>query len=79
MSGYDVNAVVRRAAERHPGVDPDELTRLAVAAEAHVVDMSDLDAPELARRLLLDTDEPVDASTANAVAVAAVEHLSGDL
>ena len=72
-TGYDVAAVARLVAERHPGLAPDAVTRLAEAAKTHLAEMGELDAPELARRLLAH-EPPVDASAASVVAAAAVEH-----
>lgn len=73
-SGFDPELVVRAAVQQMPGLDWNVATELAEAAR-RVAGLDDVDAPELARRLLADAPR-LDASAANAVAVAAVDQLS---
>jgi hypothetical protein len=72
QGGYDPDRVAGNACTKDPGL-PEELAReLAVYAWDHLRAIGELDAPELARRLLADHPD-AGATPANVVARAAVD------
>lgn len=71
--GYDEALVSAGARGKDPGLPPDLALELAVLAWDHLRAVGELDAAEVARRLLAD-NPTAGASAANVVARAAVEH-----
>lgn len=69
---YDADWVASSARTADPGLPAETARLLAGEAWQHLRAMDELDAPELARRLLSDHRES-GATAANVVAVAAVE------
>lgn len=69
---YDVDWVAASARTADPGLPEETACLLAGQAWEHLRGIGRLDAPELARRLLLD-NRSQGATAANVVAVAAVE------
>jgi hypothetical protein len=69
---YDADWVAAAARTADPGLPEETARLLARQAWDHLQESGELDAPELARRLLVD-NRPQGATAANVVAVAAVE------
>ena len=69
---YDAEAVAATARSKDPGLPEETARELAVYAWDHLRAMGELDAPELARRLLAD-HAAAGATPANVVAKAAVD------
>ncbi len=69
---YDADWVAATARQKNPGLPEETARELAVYAWDHLRAVGELDAPEVARRLLADHPR-AGATPANAVAVAAVE------
>jgi hypothetical protein len=72
QGSYDADWVASSARTADPGLPEETARALAAQAWEHLRAMGELDAPELARRLLLD-NRAQGATAANVVAVAAVE------
>lgn len=72
QGAYDADWVVASARQKDPGLPEETARELAVYAWEHLRQMGELDAPELARRLLAD-HQAAGASPANVVARAAVD------
>lgn len=70
---YDEELVAERARGHDPGLPPDLALEMAVLAWDHLRAVGELDAPEVARRLLAD-HPTAGATPATVVARAAVEH-----
>ena len=70
--GYDPDRVAAAARAKDPGLPEETARELAVYAWDHLRAMGELDAPELARRLLAD-HQAAGATPANVVARAAVD------
>lgn len=70
---YDEELVSERARGHDPGLPADLALEMAVLAWDHLRAIGELDAPELARRLLAD-NPAAGATPATVVARAAVEH-----
>lgn len=70
---YDPERVAERARVADPGLAEETARELAVYAGEHLREIQELDAPEIARRLLRDHRE-AGASAANFVAKAAIDH-----
>lgn len=70
---YDEALVCERARVHDPGLPPDLARELAVLAWDHLRAVGELDAPEVARRLMADHPD-AGATPAAVVARAAVEH-----
>ena len=69
---YDVDWVAASARTADPGLPEETACLLARQAWDHLRELGQLDAPEIARRLLVD-NRAQGATAANVVAVAAVE------
>ena len=69
---YDAGWVAATARQKDPGLPEETARELAVYAWEHLREVGDLDAPEIARRLLVD-HRTAGATAANVVATAAVE------
>jgi hypothetical protein len=69
---YDVDRVASSARTADPGLPEETASLLARQAWDHLKSIGELDAPEVARRLLVDNRQS-GATAANVVAVAAVE------
>ena len=69
---YDAERVALAAQAQDPGLPPETASLLAGRAWPLLQDIGELDAPELARRLMADAR--VGATPANVVATSAVEH-----
>ena len=69
---YDPERVALAARAQDPGLPPETAAMLARRAWPFLREIGDLDAPELARRLMADA--AVGATPANVVATAAVQH-----
>lgn len=72
-AGYDERLVAARARAHDPGLPEQAALELAVLAWDHLRAVGELDAPEVARRLLAD-DASTGATPAAVVARAAVDH-----
>lgn len=72
QGSYDAEWVAAAARQKDPGLPEETARELSVYAWDHLRAMGELDAPELARRLLADHRQ-AGATPANAVAVAAVD------
>jgi hypothetical protein len=72
-ASYDVELVAALARGQDPGLPEDLARELAGEAWRHLQAMGELDAPELARRLLAEHTS-TGATPANVVARAAVQH-----
>jgi hypothetical protein len=70
--GYDAELVAARARGADPGLPEDLGRELAVVAGEHLARQPELDAPELARRLMADLPQ-AGATPANVTARAAVD------
>ena len=70
---YDEQLVAERARAHDPGLPAELALELAVLAWDHLRAVGELDAPEVARRLLAD-HRSAGATPATVVARAAVEH-----
>jgi hypothetical protein len=70
---YDADWVASAARERDPGLPTETARELAVYAWDHLRETGELDAPEIARRLLADHPD-AGATAANVVALSAVTH-----
>ena len=73
LPGYDAEQVAQLARTADPGLPEQTARELAVLAGEHVQDLADLDAPEIARRLMADLPS-AGASPAAVVARAVVDH-----
>ena len=69
---YDADWVAQAARTADPGLPPETARQLAVQAWDHLRAVKELDAPEVARRLLADHSES-GATAANVVAKAAID------
>ncbi len=69
---YDADWVASAARQKDPGLPEETARELAVYAWEHLRAVGELDAPEIARRLLVD-HRKAGATAANVVATAAVE------
>lgn len=72
QGGYDADRVAAAARSKDPGLPEQTARELAVRAWEHLQSAGQLDAPEVARRLLAD-DPAAGASPAAVVAKAAVD------
>jgi len=72
LGTYDADWVAASARQQDPGLPTETALLLAQESFAHLRAMRELDAPELARRLMADHDT-TGATAANMVATAAVE------
>lgn len=72
QGSYDADWVAQTARTADPGLPEDLARELAVYAWEHLRAIHELDAPEVARRLLAD-HETAGATAANVVAKAAVD------
>ena len=72
QGSYDVDWVAASARTADPGLPEETACQLARQAWEHLRAIGELDAPEVARRLLVD-NRAQGATAANVVAVAAVE------
>lgn len=70
--GYDADWVASSARTADPGLPEETARELAVYAGEHLREVKELDAPEIARRLLAD-HSAAGATAANVVAKAAVD------
>jgi hypothetical protein len=72
---YDAEHVAQLARTADPGLPEETARELAVLAGEHVQDMAQLDAPEIARRLMADLPS-AGATPAAVVARAVIDHCS---
>jgi len=72
LGTYDADWVAASACSHDPGLDRELARQLAVEAWQHLSETHELDAPEVARRLLADHPE-AGATPATVVAKAAVD------
>ena len=72
QGSYDAAWVANSARTADPGLPEETARELAVYAWEHLREVKELDAPEIARRLLAD-HETAGATAANVVARAAVD------
>ena len=72
QGSYDADWVASAARQKDPGLPEETARELAVYAWEHLRAVGELDAPEIARRLLVDHMK-AGATAANVVATAAVE------
>ena len=72
QGSYDADWVAAAARQKDPGLPEETGRELAVYAWEHLRAVGELDAPEIARRLLTD-HRAAGATAANVVATAAVE------
>ena len=72
QGSYDADWVASAARTADPGLPPETARELAVYAWDHLRDIRELDAPEVARRLLAE-HRTAGATAANVVARAAVD------
>ena len=72
QGSYDADWVAAAARSKDPGLPEETARALAAAAWTHLRDIGELDAPELARRLMAE-GVASGATPANVVARAAVE------
>lgn len=72
QGSFDPDWVASTARQADPGLPPETAQRLAERCWAHLQDIGELDAPALARALMVDAPE-VGATAANVVARAAVD------
>ena len=75
QGSYDVDWVAASARTADPGLPEETACLLAAQAWEHLREIRELDAPEVARRLLVDNRQS-GATAANVVAVAAVDFCS---
>ena len=72
QGSYDADWVANTARTADPGLPEETARELAVYAGEHLREVKELDAPEIARRLLSD-HKAAGATAANVVAKAAVD------
>lgn len=71
-SSFDADLVASAARQKDPGLPEETARELAIYAWEHLRSLGELDAPEIARRLLADHTQ-AGATAANVVATAAVD------